>query len=66
MAGQVKSMIDKLIAKKSDGDRFIENSIRVKLILRGIDVDSFTEDSVDSQEDIAMVRDAAREFGVDL
>jgi len=66
MTGQVKFMIDRLISEKSKGDRFIENGIRVKLILRGIDVDSYTESSCDGEVDINKVKEAASEFGIAL
>ena len=66
MTGQAKIMIDKLISEKSRGDRFIENGIRVKLILKGIDVDSFTETSQDEDADIVRVRAAAMEYGVSV
>ncbi|MDR1689956.1 MAG: hypothetical protein LBS21_15320 [Clostridiales bacterium] len=66
MIGQVKSMIEKFILEKSKGDKFIENSLRVKLILKGIDVDSYTDNSPDDPAAVQQIRDVARDFGIIL
>lgn len=66
MAGQAKSIIDKLISDRSKGDRIIANGIRVKLILKGIDVDSFTADSPDDPAAIEQIKVAAKEFGINV
>jgi len=66
MIGTVKHMIEELISQKAAGDKFIENSIRVKLILKGIDIDSYTDSSRDSEEDTLRVKEAAEEYGICL
>lgn len=66
MAGQVKRMIDKLINEKAKGDKVIENSVRIKLILNGIDVDSFTDDTPDDFNAIEKINAAAKELGINL
>ena len=56
-------MIDKLFSLKAKNDPIVQNSIRVKLILKGIPVDSLTESSVDDESVINKIREVAKTFG---
>ena len=46
-------MIDEIIEKRSKGNAMMVGSIKVKLILKGIMVDAYNEQSEDDQEIIA-------------
>ena len=66
MAGTAKRMIDKLIAEKSKGDKYIESTISVKLILKGIMVNKITSSTPDDPSIIAKIREAGKEYGIML
>lgn len=64
MAGQIHTMLQRIITQKSKGNAVIANSIKTKIILKGIAVDKYTPSSPDDPAVIAKVRDIAKEFGV--
>jgi len=66
VAGKIKSMIDELVRQKSKGNQIIANSTRTKLILKGINVNSYTSSSPDDEKVIANIKKIASEFGVRL
>jgi hypothetical protein len=47
MAGQIKILIDSIIAQRSEGNKILEGVVKVKLILKGIDPINYTSDSPD-------------------
>ena len=49
MAGRIKQMIDSFITQKSKGNQVVANSIKVKLIFKGINPDKFNNASPDDQ-----------------
>ena len=57
-------MLQRIITQKSKGNAVIANSIKTKIILKGIAVDKYTPSSPDDPAVIAKVRDIAKEFGV--
>ncbi|MCE5286780.1 MAG: FIST C-terminal domain-containing protein [Pelosinus sp.] len=66
MAGKIKDLIDQIIAKRSNGNAAIARITKTKLVLKGINPDSYTKDSVDDQEIIAGIVQIAAELGVTL
>jgi len=66
VSGQVKQMLDQIIAEKGQGDPIMEKLIQTKLLIKGIRVEQFTESSEDDPVFIEKVRQAAQAFGVGL
>ncbi len=66
LAGQIKMLIDKLVQEKSKGNPVIANTVRTKLILKGITVSKYTNVSPDDPAVIKQVKAAALELGVKL
>jgi len=66
MTGTARAMINKLIIEKAGGDRVLANSIRIKLILKGINVDKITAETEDSDAMLERIREVAEEFCVAL
>ncbi|MGM5487581.1 MAG: hypothetical protein ACQESG_01400 [Nanobdellota archaeon] len=66
MTGQIKRMIDELIERRAQGNTLLAQTTTTKLILKGIDVKSYKEDSPDDPEIMGRLRDVAREWGVSI
>lgn len=66
MAGQIKHLINTIIAKRSRGDKSVAALTEVKIILKGIDPDKYTALSADDPATIAKVKTIAAELGVSL
>ena len=64
MAGQIKKMIDSIIAQRAKGNPVIENTTIAKLALKGINAKNFTFTSNDSPDMIEKVKQVAGELGV--
>jgi hypothetical protein len=66
VAGKIKLTIDKIVAERSKGSVTVKNTTLTKLILKGIRVDSFNENSEDNPEILARLQQIAVEMGVKL
>ncbi len=66
MAGQIKSMIDRVIAQRSRGNPTIAVTTRTKFILKGVNPDRFDPASPDDPAIIAKIKTIAVEMGVSL
>ncbi len=64
MAGQIYNMIQKIITEKSRGNKVIANSVKTKIILKGVAIDKYTPTSPDDMAVIQKLRDIAKEFGL--
>ena len=64
MAGTARKMVDKLLSEKAAGDKTIENNIRVKLILKGIQVDKITGATPDDPVMLGKIKTVLDQFGV--
>jgi hypothetical protein len=64
MTGTARRMVDTIIAEKAKGDKTIEKSIRVKLILGGIMVDKLTPDTPDEPALINRIKSVGASYGV--
>jgi len=64
--GKTKQIIDRIIAVRSGGNPTIENNIKIKLMLKGINPNSYSSDTLDDPKTIARLRKMAAAMGVDL
>jgi hypothetical protein len=64
MAGQIKRLIDSLIAQRSKGNPVIKATTTTKLILRGIDPSRYGVLSADDPEVIGRLRAIAAEMKI--
>ncbi len=64
MAGQIKSILEQIILFKSLGDPMLQKMTKVKLLIKGIQVDDFNDDSPDDPAMIAKLCDIVDEFGL--
>ena len=66
MAGQVKTILDRIVDQRGKGDEVLAMLTRAKLILKGFDPARFTVTMPDDPATVARVRQVARELGVIL
>jgi hypothetical protein len=66
MAGQIKTMLDRIIAERGKGDRVLGPLTKAKLILKGFDPDRFGPNTPDDPAIIAKIKQLARDLGVSL
>ena len=66
MAGQIKIMIDSLLAQRSKGNNTLFYATKTKLTLKGLNPDRFNSSSPDDPALIAKVKSIAAELGVRL
>lgn len=66
MPGQIKLMIDTIIAKRSKGNPTIQLTTKTKMILKGINPDRYTSTSEDDPVVIGKLKKVAAELGVSL
>lgn len=66
MAGKIKKMIDTIISTRAKGDPVLEKTIKTKLVLKGINPDSYGPNSPDDPAVIEKLTAIARDFNVNL
>lgn len=66
MAGQVLSLINKLVDGRAKGNATVASTTRTKLLLKGIKAASWTPTSPDDPEMIARIQAVAKEMGVTI
>ncbi|MFW6007737.1 MAG: hypothetical protein ACOCP8_00620 [archaeon] len=66
MAGKIKNIIDKIIEERSQGNDLVAKATKVKLKLKGINVDLYDNSSADDVEVIAKLEQIAKELNVSL
>jgi len=64
--GKIKKMLDTLIAKRANGNHFLELDIQMKLLLKGINFKLITDDTPDDPEMIAKLQQMADQFNITL
>lgn len=64
--GNIKQMIDTIILKRSKGNPLLVGVTRTKLLLKGINVNKFTETSSDDPVIIHKLLLIAKELGVTI
>ncbi len=66
MAGQIKSLIDTIIAKRSKGNAILMLTTRTKFYLKGVDPDRYDCLSRDDPFVVARIKEIGAELGVTL
>jgi hypothetical protein len=66
MAGKIKKMIDQIIEGRSQGDPFLALTTKTKLLLKGINVEYYKDDTPDNLTVIKDLKRIARELNVTL
>jgi len=66
MAGQVKALLDRIVAERSQGNPILVATTRTKLILKGFDPEKYDASSPDDAAVIARLRQLAAELNVTL
>ncbi len=66
MSGTIRRMIDTLIEKKTRGNPALVESAKAKLILKGLNPDSYTPSSPDDPAVMEKLRGIAAEMGIPL
>jgi len=66
IAGKIHSMIETICNERSKGNQVVYNTTKTKLLLKGINPDSYGPSSPDDPAVIAKLRDVAREMGVNI
>jgi hypothetical protein len=66
MAGKIKSMIDMILVQRSHGNATILSTTKTKILLKGINPDSYSASSEDDPLVMAKVRKIAEEFNIQL
>lgn len=66
MAGQIKTMINQILDKRSNGNEAIRSTTKTKLILKGINVDYYTAASEDDPAVIQKLKELAKELDISL
>ena len=64
MSGQIKNIIDSIIAQKSKGDGALSQLVKTKLVLKGIDPAKFSVATPDDPAIIQKLKQIAMEFQV--
>lgn len=66
MSGEIRRLLDRIIAERSKGDRIAANITVTKLVLKGLDPERYTPTSPDDPATLERVRAVARDMGVQL
>lgn len=66
MAGKIKAMCNTIIEKRAAGNAVVEKLTKTKLVLKGVNPDSFTTSSPDDQVVINKLIQIAKDLGVTL
>lgn len=61
MAGAIKRLIDEIVAKRAGGNETLARTLRIKLLLKGIDPGKYSEQSDDDPELIRILERMAKE-----
>ena len=64
--GKTRQMIDRIIASRSGGNPIVAKNMKTKLILKGIDPDSYDDDTLDNPKTLDKLRQMAAAMGVTL
>lgn len=64
MNGTTKLIIDKIYSQRANGNQNIIDALKVKLVLKGIYPDIYTENTPDDSAVIEKVKAVANEMGI--
>jgi hypothetical protein len=66
MAGQIKRMLDTIIAERARGNPILIQTTKTKLTLKGLDPDKFNSASPDDPAMVEKVKTIAAELGIHI
>jgi hypothetical protein len=66
MAGQIKAIIDTIVAQRANGNPTIIATTKAKILLKGIDPEQYNANSEDNPAVLAKARKIAEEFNIHL
>jgi hypothetical protein len=66
VAGQVKRMLDAIIAQRAKGDPLLIQTTKTKLTLKGLNPENFTSASPDDPADVEKAKEIAAELGAQV
>jgi len=66
MAGQIKRMIDSIVAQRAKGNPIVIQTTKAKLTLKGVRSDAFNDTSPDDPAVIAKLKTIAADFGLSV
>lgn len=64
--GKTRQIIDRIIAVRAGRNPIIANNIKTKLMMKGINPDSYFDDTLDNPQTLEKVRSMAAAMGVDI
>ena len=64
MSGKIKTLIDEIVVKRSNGDPLFERTTKLKIQLKGINIERYNASSDDDPIVIAKLNKIAEEFGL--
>jgi hypothetical protein len=64
--GKTRQIIDRIIAARAGGNPIITSNIKTKLILKGINPDTYFDDTLDNPQTLEKLRSIAAAMGVDI
>ena len=65
MAGQIKLLLEQIILDKSLGDPVLQRMTKIKLLIKGININDFDDQSPDDPVIILKLCEIAQEFGIE-
>lgn len=66
VAGKIKQLIDKIILERSGGNAVVVNTTKVKLKLKGIEVDAYDSSTADDPSVVKKLEEIAKEWDIQL
>lgn len=66
MSGQIKALIERLIEKRAGGNPVLMTTTKTKLMIKGINIDIYTDETPDDPQIIEKLYKTANEWGVEI
>lgn len=66
MAGKIKTMIDVIVQKRSNGDKLLAEMTKTKIIMKGINIEHYSSTTPDDDKVIEKLKGLARELNLDI
>jgi DNA polymerase III sliding clamp (beta) subunit (PCNA family) len=66
MKGEVKRIIDEIVAQRAHGDEVLMTTTKTRIALKGINLDDYTATTNDSDQDIATIKKIAVDMGITI
>jgi hypothetical protein len=66
MAGEIKKMINKIIAVRSNGNAALANTTKAKFMLKGINPDNYNNLTADDPDVISKIKEMATKLNITI